>query len=114
MKNETKSSPSHVSTPDSLFEDLGFSPEESAVMRLKVKLHAELLKVIEKQKLTPKEVAEALNMQQPNVSKLLSGKLDRTSADRLTRYLRMLGQEVTVTVGRAKTKGMKASCAAVE
>jgi len=100
MKKETDKK-SHVSTIDTLFEDLGFSPEEAAVLRLKTTLHIELMKVIEKRKLTPKEVGQILDMQQPNVSKLLSGKLDRTSTDRLTRYLRLLGQEVKVTVRKA-------------
>jgi len=44
-------------------------------MRLKVRLHIELLKIIEKKKLTPKQVERILDMQQPNVSKLLKGDL---------------------------------------
>jgi len=91
------SKPSHVSTVETLFEDLGFSPEEAAVLRLKTTLHIELMKVVERKKLTPKEVGSILDMQQPNVSKLLNGKLSRTSADRLTKYLRLLGREVEVT-----------------
>jgi len=92
------SNPSHVSTVETLFEDLGFSPEEAAVLRLKTTLHIELMKVIKKRKLSPKEVGKILDMQQPNVSKLLNGKLSRTSVDRLTKYLRLLGREVKVTI----------------
>lgn len=88
--------PTHVSTPESLWEDLGFSPEEAAVLRLKTKLHIELTKVIEKKKLTRKEVGRILDMQQPNVSNLLNGKLGRMSIDRLTKYLHLLGKEVDV------------------
>jgi len=95
------SNTSHISTVDTLFEDLGFSAEEAAVLRLKTTLHIELMKVIEKKKLTPKEVGKILDMQQPNVSKLLNGKLSRTSADRLTKYLRLLGKEVEVRVKQA-------------
>ncbi len=98
-KNANK--PTHVSKGDTLFEDLGFPPEEAAVMRLKVRLHAELLKVIAKKKLTPKQVERILDMQQPNVSKLIKGDLSRTSSDRLTKYLRLLGQQVNVTVKKA-------------
>jgi len=95
-KNENK--PTHVSTPDTLWEDLGFSPEEAVVERIKTKLHIELTKVVKKRKLTQKEVGKFLNLQQPHVSKLLSGNLSRTSVDRLTKYLHLLGKTVSVTV----------------
>ncbi|QDU87837.1 hypothetical protein Pla175_12040 [Pirellulimonas nuda] len=90
-----------VSTVETLFEDIGFSAEEAAVLRLKTTLHIELMKIIRKRKLSPKGVGELLGMKQPNVSKLLGGNLDRTSSDRLTRYLSVLGQEVRVEVGKA-------------
>jgi len=95
------SKPSHISTVETLFEDLGFSPEEAAVLRLKTTLHIELIKVVERKKLKPKEVGKILDMQQPNVSKLLNGKLSRTSVDRLTKYLFLLGREVEVTTKKA-------------
>lgn len=86
----------HVSTVETLWEDLGFSAEEAAVLRIKTKLHIELTKVIEQRKLTPKEVGKILDMQQPNVSNLLNGKLGRMSLDRLTKYLHRLGRTVDV------------------
>jgi predicted XRE-type DNA-binding protein len=101
----TENKTSHVSTLTSLWEDLGFSPEEAAVLRLKTALHIELMKVIEKRKLSPKDVGKILDMQQPNVSNLLNGKLERTTADRLTRYLHILGREVRVTTSAVKMHG---------
>jgi predicted XRE-type DNA-binding protein len=104
--NENK--PTHVSTPDTLWEDLGFSPAEAAVERIKTKLHIELTKVVQKRKLTQKEAGEILGLQQPHVSKLLSGDLSRTSVDRLTKYLHLLGKSVSVTVRAApKPHGTK-------
>jgi predicted XRE-type DNA-binding protein len=93
--------PSHVSTPDTLWEDLGFSPEESAVERIKTKLHIEITKVLEKRGLSQKEIGKILDLQQPHVSKLLGGDLSRTSVDRLTKYLHLLGKTVSVTVKAA-------------
>lgn len=93
--------PTHVSTPDTLWEDLGFSPEEAAVERIKTKLHIEITKVVKKRGLSQKDVAKILDVQQPHVSKLLSGDLTRTSVDRLTKYLHLLGKTVTVTVKSA-------------
>ncbi|WP_425399089.1 helix-turn-helix domain-containing protein [Aeoliella sp.] len=100
LKNETNK-PSHVSTPDTLWEDLGFSPEEAAVERIKTKLHLELIKTVGKRGLTQKEVGELLGMRQPHVSKLLKGDLTRTSVDRLTKYLHLLGKTVSVSVRTA-------------
>jgi predicted XRE-type DNA-binding protein len=85
-----------VSTVETLWEDIGFTPEEAAVLRIKTKLHVELTKVIEQRNLTPKEVGTILDMQQPNVSNLLNGKLGRMSLDRLTKYLHRLGRTVDV------------------
>lgn len=93
--------PTHVSTPDTLWEDLGFTPEEAAVERIKTKLHIEITKVVKKRGLTQKEVARILDVQQPHVSKLLKGDLTRTSVDRLTKYLHLLGKTVTVLVKSA-------------
>jgi predicted XRE-type DNA-binding protein len=103
MPRKTNARP-HVSTIATLFEDIGFSPEQSAVLRLKTTLHIEIMKVVEKRKLSQKEIAKILDMQQPHVSKLLKGDLERTTADRLTKYLRMLGREVKVTTRAAKTQ----------
>jgi len=95
----------HVSTVETLFEDIGFSPEEAAVLRLKTTLHIEIMKVVEKRKLSQKEIAKILDIQQPHVSKLLKGDLERTTADRLTKYLRLLGREVKVSTSAAKMQG---------
>ncbi len=100
----TTDNTAHV-TRGCIFEDLGFSPEEAAVLRLQTTLHTEISKVIEKRNLTQKEVARILDIQQPHVSKLLKGNLERTTADRLTKYLRLLGRDVKVTTKAAKLEG---------
>ncbi len=96
-----ENSTTHVTTGESLWEDLGFSAAEAAVLRLKTTLHIELMKVVEKRNLTPKQVGRILDMQQPHVSKLLRGKISDVSVEKLTKCLRMLGQQVLVTVKKA-------------
>lgn len=91
----------HVSTVETLWEDLGFSPDEAAVLELKHTLHSEILKEVERQKLTPKQLSLALDIQQPHVSKLLNGKISDISNDRLTKYLRRLGRQIKVTTRKA-------------
>ena len=68
--NET----AHVTT-DKLFEDLGFSPEEAAVLEVKLTLHNEIMKVVKKQNLTSRQLERLLDVPQPRVSELIGGKI---------------------------------------
>lgn len=90
------SKPVHVSRGN-VFGDLGFSPEEAAVLRketqlrMKTQLHIEIMRAIEKQKLTPRQLEKVLDVPQPRVSELTSGKISRMTADLLAKYLYRLG-----------------------
>ncbi|HEY4234891.1 MAG TPA: helix-turn-helix transcriptional regulator [Lacipirellulaceae bacterium] len=88
--------PSHV-TRGNVFADLGFSSEEAAVLAIKTQLHIEIMKVIEKRRLTPRQVEKLLQVPQPRVSELINGKISRMTADLLTKYLHRLGREVRVS-----------------
>ena len=101
MAKTRTSKPSHISTADTLWEDLGFAAEEAAVLELKYKLLREITKEIDRRKLTPKQVAHVLDIQQPLVSKLLNGKVSDISNDRLTKYLCRLGRKIEVTTKKA-------------
>ena len=90
-----------TSTAETLWEDLGFSPEDAAVLELKYKLLREIMKEIDRRKLTPKQVARVLDVQQPLVSKLVNGKVSDISNDRLTKYLRRLDRKIEVTTKKA-------------
>jgi predicted XRE-type DNA-binding protein len=95
------SKPTHVST-DSLFEDLGFSTEQAAVLELKLSLHNEIMKVVAKRKLTSRQLEKILDITQSRASELLNGKISQMTADRLTKYLYRLGRQVKVTTTRGK------------
>ena len=97
ITNET----AHVTT-NKLFEDLGFSPEEAAVLELKLKLHIEIMKEIKRQKLTPRKLERILEVPQPRVSELIGGKISKMSIDKLTKYLHRLGREVKVTTKKVR------------
>ena len=92
---------SHV-TKGNVFEDLGFSSEEAAVMALKTQLHIEILKVVKRRKLSPRQLEKILDVPQPRVSELLNGKISKVTSDRLAKYLHHLGRSVQV-----KTKKME-------
>ena len=97
ITNET----AHVTT-NKLFEDLGFSPEEAAVLELKLKLHIEIMKEIKRQKITPRKLERVLDVPQPRVSELIGGKISKMSIDKLTKYLHRLGREVKVTTKKVR------------
>jgi predicted XRE-type DNA-binding protein len=88
--------PSHV-TRGNVFADLGFSVEEAALLALKTQLHLEIMKVVKKRRLTPSQLTKVLEVPQPRVSELTTGKISGMSTDLLTKYLHRLGREVKVS-----------------
>jgi predicted XRE-type DNA-binding protein len=101
MKGKEKDNkPSHVSTGN-VIDDLGFSPEEAAAVKLKASLHAEILRVVEKQKLKPRDLEKILDQPQPRVSELLNGKISKMSAEKLVGYLSRLGVEIRISTRKA-------------
>ncbi len=108
MPAKKNSKPTHVSA-DNLWGDLGFSTEEAAILELKLTLHNEIMKVVNKQKLTSTDVQKRLDITQPKASELLNGKISQMTADRLTKYLYRLGRQVKVTTKPAKHQGIGAA-----
>ena len=100
MRTKTNST-SYVST-QSVFVDLGFSAEEAAILELKVTLHTEIMKAIKRQKLTARKLERILDVPQPRVSELMTGKISKMSIDKLTKYLHRLGREVKVTTKKIR------------
>ena len=88
--------PTYVSQ-DKLFEDLGLTSEEAAVLEFKLTLHNEIMKVVKKKKFTSRQLEKLLDISQPRASELLNGKISHMTADRLTKYLHRLGRKLRVT-----------------
>lgn len=91
---------SHISKGN-VIDDLGFSPEEAAAIKLKVSLHAEILRVVEKRKLKSRELEKILDQPQPRISELLNGKISKMSSDKLAGYLSRLGVEIKISACKA-------------
>lgn len=66
-----------------IFTDLGFPPEEAAILAMRADLMAQLRLVIEKRNWTQVEAARVLGISQSRVSDLMSGKWDKFSLDML-------------------------------
>ena len=84
-----------------VLDDLGFSPEEAAAIKLKASLHAEILRVVAKRKLRSRDLAEILSQPQPRISELPNGKISKTSAEIRAGYLSRLGIEIKITARNA-------------
>jgi predicted XRE-type DNA-binding protein len=68
--------------------------------RLKVALVRRVTALITERGLTQGAAAALIGLSQPDISKMLKGRLDRVSLERLMRCLVALGQSVTIDVGQ--------------
>ncbi len=84
-----------------VFEDFGFNEEEAAGLKLKAYLFMSLQEVIRNSGMTQKEVAETVGTDQPKVSKILNGKFDEFSIERITEYLQKLGYDIHISTAPA-------------
>ena len=82
-----------------VFADLGIENAEEALA--KSELARQITKIIKKKKLTQKQAAEILDIDQPKISALIRGRLRSFSLERLIRFLNELGQDVSIMVSPA-------------
>ena len=80
-----------------VFLDLGFSEEEAAGLKMKSYLFMALQEIIRASGLTQSEVAETIGADQPKVSKILNGKFNEFSIERITEYLQRLGYDIHIS-----------------
>jgi predicted XRE-type DNA-binding protein len=85
-----RSKPTHV-TRGNVLDDLGFSPEQAAVLKFKADLYQAILK--HARKYSQKQLQTILAESQPRVSELLNGKIASKSVDKLLYYAGRLGIE---------------------
>ena len=85
-----------------VFADLGLDlPEEHLV---KARLVILIAKMIESEGLTQAQAATKIGLRQPDVSKLLRGKFDGFSLERLLNFVRALGSDVEIKVKPSRSK----------
>jgi len=79
-----------------VFVDLGYSPDEAAVLQMRADLMADLRKWINAKKLTQAKAAEILGVSQSRVSDLIRGKWERFSLEMLITLATRAGMHVTL------------------
>jgi predicted XRE-type DNA-binding protein len=85
-----------------VFADLGI--EDADEYMAKSELAAQILRIVQRQRLTQAKVAKLLGIRQPKVSELLRGRLDGFSADRMLRFITRLGYDVQIKLSKARTR----------
>jgi len=85
-----------------IFEDLGF--ENSSEYQTKADLALQIIKVIEKRKLTQKQAADLIEAAQPDISNLKSGQLKGFTLDRLFSFLLKLDRNIQIRVTKPRSK----------
>ena len=79
-----------------VFIDLGYSPDEAAILQMRADLMADLRKFIKAKKLTQARGAEILGVSQSRVSDLIRGKWDKFSLEMLITLATRAGMHVTL------------------
>jgi predicted XRE-type DNA-binding protein len=88
-----------------VFEDLGLP--DAPELRVKARLAHRISQIIDKRDMTQVQAAAVLGIDQPKVSALVRGRLEKFSIERLCDFLRALGCdiEIQVTEKRKPTPG---------
>ncbi|BCB27979.1 transcriptional regulator [Sulfurimicrobium lacus] len=87
-----------VESSGNVFADLGFSPEEAALLAMRAELMARLRETIASSGWTQAEAAVRLGIGQSRVSDLVRGKRDKFSLDMLVTLATRAGRRVALAV----------------
>jgi predicted XRE-type DNA-binding protein len=89
--------PVHKSSGN-VFADIGFTAAEAAELMAKSRLITAIGDTIKRRNLTQSEAARRCRTDQPTLSKVLRGRMESVTIDRLTVWLTALGRTVEIRV----------------
>jgi predicted XRE-type DNA-binding protein len=81
-----------------VFVDMGFTQAEAAELSVKSSLIMTVRDTIQQRNLTQQEAARLCGTDQPTLSKVLRGRMESVTIDRLTAWLTALGRTVEIRV----------------
>ncbi|MBN1569625.1 MAG: XRE family transcriptional regulator [Acidobacteria bacterium] len=87
---------SAIKSSGNVFVDLGYSPDEAAILQMRADLMANLRKFIKARKLTQLKAAEMLGVSQSRISDLTRGKWEKFSLEMLIILATKAGMRVTL------------------
>jgi predicted XRE-type DNA-binding protein len=85
-----------IESSGNVFIDLGYPPEEAAILLMRADLMAKLRKFIHRKRLTQKKAAEIFGVTQSRVSDLIRGKWERFSLEMLITLATRAGMRVSL------------------
>jgi len=85
-----------IKSTGNVFVDLGYSPEEAAILKMRADLMTKLRKFIETRKLTQADTAKILGVSQSRVSDLVRGKWERFSLEMLVTLATRAGMHISL------------------
>jgi len=85
-----------VHSSGNVFIDLGYSPDDAAILQMRADLMADLRNFIKAKRLTQAKAAEILGVSQSRVSDLTRGKWERFSLEMLITLATRAGMRVTL------------------
>ena len=85
-----------VHSSGKVFIDLGYSPDEAAILQMRADLMAHLRKFIKAKRLTQAKAAEIFGVSQSRVSDLIRGKWERFGLEMLITLATKAGMRVTL------------------
>ncbi len=87
-----------VASSGNVFIDLGYSPEEAAILQMRADLMADLRKFIKVKKLTQAAAAKIFGVSQSRVSDLTTGKWEKFSLEMLITLVTKAGMNVKLKI----------------
>jgi len=81
-----------------VFVDIGFTPQEAEELTAKSALISAIDDTIRRRELTQIEAAKICGTDQPTLSKVLRGRVESITIDRLAGWLRALGRTVEIRI----------------
>jgi predicted XRE-type DNA-binding protein len=89
---------SHEKSSGNVFADLGFPPARAAELKVKSSLITAIGDTIKQRALTQQAAAQLCGTDQPTLSKVLRGRMESVTIDRLAAWLNALGRTVEINV----------------
>jgi predicted XRE-type DNA-binding protein len=85
-----------INSSGNVFLDLGYAPEEAAILQMRADLMADLRNFIEAKRLTQAKASELLGITQSRVSDLTRGKWEKFNLEMLITLATKAGMHVTL------------------
>jgi len=88
-------------TKGNVFADIGFSPEDAALLAMRTDLSIEIEKYIKRKKMTQAAAAKYFEVTQPKISKIMRRDFEGLSIDYLVKMAARTGKTPRITFRKA-------------